>query len=363
MRLRRSFSLLAVGLVAVACAAPAATLPPVTQAPVASLPTIPTGTPVATTPAPATPTPVASTTPSGPPATASAVPSAIASAVATGSPAVTAPPRPDACATDQLVLKNPGRLTLSTDNPAYPPWWGGDPKKQYPTQPSGGVKWKISNPYSQMGYEGATAYAIATTLGFTPDQVDWLQNTVFEQAFAPGEKPFDFHLAQISITPDRAQAVDFSDPYFDSVQSIVVLQGTPIASATSIADLKQYKLGAAANTTSYDLIQNAIQPTTAAAVYPNNDTAVTALQNGQIDGLVADLGSAIYMRDVQLTGAAIVGQFASTVQIDHVGAVLDLGSPLTPCVDWAIQTLKANGTLQQFFVQWLNSGQDIPLLQ
>jgi len=262
-----------------------------------------------------------------------------------------------------MTLKNAPRLTLSTDNPAYPPWWGGDPKTQYPNQPAGGVKWKVSNPYSMMGYEGATAYAIAQTLGFTPDQVDWIQNTVFEQAFAPGEKPFDFHMAQIAIGPDRAQAVDFTDPYFDSVQSLVALSDNAIKSATSIADLKAFKLGAAANTTSYDLIQSAIQPTTAAAVYPDNNTAVTALQNGQIDGLVVDLGTAFYMRDAQLTGGAIVGQFAATVQTDHVGAVLDKGSPLTPCVDWAIQTIKANGTLQQIYDQWITTGQDIPLLQ
>lgn len=270
---------------------------------------------------------------------------------------------PEACAMTSLVLKNPGRLTLSTDNPAYPPWWGGDPKTQYPNQPSGGVKWKISNPYSMMGFEGATAYAIAQTLGFTPDQIDWLQNTVFAQAFAPGEKAFDFHMAQISILPERAQAVDFSDPYFDSNQSLVALADDPIASAASIADLKSYKLGAAADTTSYDLIQNAIQPTTAAAIYPDNDTAVTALQNGQIDGLVVDLGTAFYMRDAQLTGGKIVGQFASSVQVDHVGAVLDKGSALTPCVDWAIQTMKANGTLQQIYDTWITTGQDIPLLQ
>ena len=262
-----------------------------------------------------------------------------------------------------MTLKNPPRLTLSTDNPAYPPWWGGDPKTQYPNQPSGGVKWKISNPYSQMGFEGATAYAIAAQLGFTPDQIDWIQNTVFEQAFAPGEKPFDFHMAQISILPDRQQAVDFSDPYFDSSQSLLALGDNPITAATSIADLKSYKLGAAANTTSYDLIKNSIQPTTAASVYPDNNTALTALQNGQIDGLVVDLGTAFYMRDAELSNGKIVGQFAPTVQVDHVGAVLDKDSPLTPCVDWAIQTMKANGTLQQIYDTWITSGQDIPLLQ
>jgi polar amino acid transport system substrate-binding protein len=262
-----------------------------------------------------------------------------------------------------LVLKNPGRLTLSTDNPAYPPWWGGDPKTQYPNQPAGGPRWKTSNPYSMMGFEGATAYAIANQMGFTPDLVDWIQNTVFEQAFAPGVKPFDFHMAQISILPDRAQAVDFSDPYFDSSQSLVALTDNAITGATSIADLKAYKLGAAANTTSFDLIQNIIQPTAISSVYPDNATALTALQNGQIDGLVVDLGTAFYMRDAELTGGKIVGQFAPSVQVDHVGAVLDKDSPLTPCVDWAVQSIKANGTLQQIYDTWITTGQEIPLLQ
>ena len=347
MRGRRAFSLLVVSLVLAACSAGPAATPSVMPSEVVT-PPAPTAT--------VTPTMTAE-------ASATVAPSASAEATATVPPTPTVPPMPEACAMANLVLKNPGQLTLSTDNPAYPPWWGGDPKTQYPNQPSGTSKWKISNPYSMMGFEGATAYAIADHLGFLPDQVVWLQNTVFEQAFAPGAKKFDFHMAQISITPERAQAVDFSDPYFDSVQSIVALQGDPITSATSVADLAQYKLGAAVNTTSYDLIQNAIQPTTAAAVYPDNDTAVTALQNGQIDGLVVDLGTAFYMRDAQLDGGTIVGQFAPTVQTDHVGAVLDKDSPLTPCVDWAIEAMKADGTLQQIYDTWITTGQEIPLLQ
>ena len=367
MRIRTPLALLSVGLVLAACAGPAASP---SSAP-SSAPTTKPATVAPVTVAPATAAPSAAPTSapsqaatSQPTQVASVAPSAPASPVATESPAVTLPPMPEACAMGSLVLKNAGRLTLSTDNPAYPPWWGGDPKTQYPNQPSGGPKWKISNPYSQMGFEGATAYAIAQTLGFTVDQVDWIQNTVFEQAFAPGEKPFDFHMAQISITPERAQAVDFSDPYFDSVQSVVAVADNGIANVASIADLQAYKLGAAANTTSYDLIQNAIKPTTAAMVYPDNNTAVAALNNGQIDGLVVDLGTAFYMTGSgQVSNGKIVGQFAPTTQTDHVGAVLDKDSPLTPCVDWAIQTLKANGQLQQIYDTWITSGQDIPLLQ
>jgi polar amino acid transport system substrate-binding protein len=331
MAFRRALTLVSIaGLALSACTGPAAT-----AAPTASPTLAPT----------ASPTPTAAPTPS---------PS----------------PSPDACAPENLTLKNPGRLTLSTDNPAYPPWWGGDPDTQYPNEPAGGDGWSISDPYSMEGFEGATAYAIAQAMGFGPDKVDWIQNTVFEQAFAPGPKLFDFHMAQISIRPDRAQAVDFSDPYFDSNQSVLALTPNAITGATSIADLKAYKLGAAANTTSFELIDTVIKPTAEPQVYPDNTTALQALKNGQIDGLVVDLGTAFYMRDGELEDfdtpkpeGTIVGQFGPVVQVDQVGAVLDKGSPLTPCVDAAIAKIKADGTLAGILDKWINTGQDIPFLQ
>ena len=81
-------------------------------------------------------------------------------------------------------------------------------------------------------------------------------------AFAPGDKPFDMHLAQISITDERAQAVTFSEPYFESFQALLALTPNAITGATSIEDLKSYRLGAALNTTSLDFLENGIAPTT-----------------------------------------------------------------------------------------------------
>src|SRR5262245_54183520 len=92
-----------------------------------------------------------------------------------------------------LPVKTPGSITLSTDNPAYPPWWGGTPPE--------GSEWTLGYPPSGEGYEGATAAAVAAALGFTPETTTWIPNAEFTAAFAPGDKPFDFHLAQISITP------------------------------------------------------------------------------------------------------------------------------------------------------------------
>ncbi len=260
------------------------------------------------------------------------------------------------CAKDQLALKNPGRLTLSTDNPAYPPWWSDADKPA-------DVEWELGYPPNGQGYEGATAAAVAAALGFAPEEIDWIPNTVFENAFAPGPKPFDWHMAQISITPDRAQAVDFSDSYFDSNQSLVALADTPTAAATSIADLKDKRLGAAVGTTSLAFIENVIAPTSGAQVFNDNAALVQALQNGQIDGLVADIYSAIFMRDVQLTGAVLVGSFSSEQQVDQMGMVLEKDSALTACVNQALAVIKSDGTLQSIHDTYIGGGEGLPVLQ
>ena len=274
------------------------------------------------------------------------------------------------CQKEDLALKNPPRLTLSTDIPAYPPWWGGDPATQYPNEPDDAPEWELSDPYSMEGYEGATAYAIAEALGFAPDEVDWIPNAVFEQAFAPGEKAFDFHLAQISIRPERAQAVDFSESYLDANQAILALTPNEITSTTSIEDLKAFQLGAAANTTSFELIEDVIQPDQQPLVFPDNATALTALRNGQIAGLVVDVQTAIFMRDAELEDfdtpdpeATVVGQFADTAQVDEVGLVLQKDSPLTPCVNQALAIIKADGTLDAIYEEWISTGQEIPFFE
>ncbi|MEP7379216.1 MAG: transporter substrate-binding domain-containing protein [Chloroflexota bacterium] len=323
--------------------------------------------------------PAATPTPAPTPApTATAAPTLAPTTPPTATPtlAPTAAPTPtevaDACATP--TLKNPGRLTLSTDIPAFPPWWGGDASQQYDNEPAGGSAWSSADfsaePYSKEGFEGATAYAIAAAMGFTPDKVDWVANPVFEQAFAPGPKPFDLHMAQISIRPERAQAVTFSDPYFDSNQSLLALTPNAITGATTLADLKAFKFGAAANTTSYQLITDVIQPTADATVYNSNADALTALNNGLVDGIIVDLSTAFYMRDAELEDfstddpeGTIVGQFGPPATPDEVGAVLELGNPLVSCVNQAIAQIKADGTLQGILDQWINTGQDVPFFE
>src|SRR5580765_8020861 len=77
-----------------------------------------------------------------------------------------------ACA-DNVI--HSGTLTIGTDNPAYPPWFGGGQKK--------GTPWKINDPSTGKGFESAVAYAVARQLGFARANVKWAY-TPFAKSYA-----------------------------------------------------------------------------------------------------------------------------------------------------------------------------------
>ncbi len=246
-----------------------------------------------------------------------------------------------------------GQLTIGTDNPAYPPWFAGGSKTS---------KWKINDPATGKGYESAVAYAIAKKLGYAKANVAWTY-VPFNKAFAPGKKSFDFDINQISYTPARAKVVNFSKSYYDVNQAIVVLKGKPISKVTTVSGLKPYKLGAQLGTTSYSYIKDTIKPSSSTAVFPQNAGAVQALKNGQIDGLVVDLPTAFYVTAVQVPGSTILGQFPTKSGGERFGMVLSKGNPLTSCVNRALASLKASGTLTKIQQQWLAKATGAPVLK
>jgi len=261
------------------------------------------------------------------------------------------------CVKEKLAVKTAGKLTLSTDNPAYSPWFQGGNE--------GATVWTgdyNNDPAKGQGYEGAVAYAVAAKLGFTADEVVWI-HTTFENSYAPGAKSFDLYLAQVSIKPERAEAVDFSAGYYAAAQGVVTIEGSPIAGATSLADLKTAKLGAMIGTTSLDAINETIKPDTEVAVFNTNDEALAALNGGLIDGVVTDVPTAFYMRDAQLTGGIIVGQIPSTDELEEFGFVLEKGSALTACVSAAVKALGDDGTLASLLTEWIADKASAPVLK
>jgi polar amino acid transport system substrate-binding protein len=246
------------------------------------------------------------------------------------------------CDKGSLDLVNAGQLTIGTDNPAFPPWFEGT--KEFDP-------WDPTTEPTKKGYEQETAYAIAKQLGFTDAEVKWTV-VPFNQSFRPGPKSFDFDINQISYLPARAQAVDFSDSYYDVEQAIVTVEGSKIADAGSIADLKDAKLGAQIGTTSLDAINDTIQPSTEPSVYDTNNDAVSAIKAKQVDGIVVDFPTALFMSAVQLDNGKVVGRLAADGS-EYFGVVLEKDSSLTECVNEAIQKIKADGTLDELEQKWL----------
>ncbi len=245
------------------------------------------------------------------------------------------------CGVDELELVQPGMLTVATGEPAFPPWVMDD------------------DPTNQEGFEAAVAYAVATQLGFTPQQVTWVR-TGFDEAVAPGPKDFDFNLQQYSITDERDEVVDFSVPYYVTDQALVAFADSPVAGANTVADLKGFTLGAQIGTTSLDYIEEVIQPDTAPPVYDTNSDAKSALDAGQVDALVFDLPTAYFITAVEMPDTTIVGVLeASEAQADRFGLLFADGNSLVDCVNGALEVLEADGTLDALAEQWLASEGEI----
>ncbi len=238
-----------------------------------------------------------------------------------------------------------GTLTIGTGSPAFSPWVENDA------------------PESGEGFEAAVGMAIAAELGYEGESVVWVRTT-FDEAIAPGEKNFDFNMQQYSITPEREETISFSDPYYSSNQAIVALSDSPAEGATTVADLADVKFGAQAGTTSLTFINEIIKPTNEPFVYDDNAGAKAALEAGQIDAIVVDLPTGLYISAVEIEGTSVVGQFPSSAGglTDDFGAVFTKDSPLVACVNTALAALKESGELAKIEQAWLSDNAGVPVI-
>jgi polar amino acid transport system substrate-binding protein len=263
------------------------------------------------------------------------------SAGSSNEPAATATEAADACDPAGLELETDGVLTVGTDKPAYPPYFEDD------------------DPSNGKGFESAVAYAIADELEL--DRVEWTV-VPFNASFAPGPKDFDFDINQISITPKRAERVDFSDPYYTAPQAVIALKSSDAANATSLADLQDAKLGVQIGTTSLDAVMETIQPSSQPQVFNDSNDTVRALKTERVDAIVVDLPTAFYLTAAEVPEAKIVGQFDAPGG-DDWGVVLEKDSPLTDCVNQALAALKEDGDLQELTDKWMGGQAGAPELQ
>ena len=243
----------------------------------------------------------------------------------------------DRCEMDDPPLYTEGVLTVATDSPAYPPWFKGSPKD-----------------YS--GYEGDVAKEIAKRMDLP---IKWVVEP-FNKSYAPGAKDFDFDINQITITPQRKQAVEFSQGYFANAQGILVMKDNPAADAESLSDLKNLTIGAQVGTTALDFVNETVEPAEDPKVYDTTNDAKSALESGQIDVFVTDLVTTVYLRDFEIDGSTVIGKYPRSEQF---GILLQKGNPLVGCVNEALTSMKQDGTLEELQKEHLQQYLDVPTLE
>jgi len=246
------------------------------------------------------------------------------------------------CKPGQLPTSENGVLTIATDKPAYPPYFEDD------------------DPTNGEGFESAIAYAIADQLGYPKAKVKWTVEA-FNSSFAPGPKDFDFDVNQISITPPREKAVDFSAPYYTANQAVVALKDSDAATAASLEELQDAQLGVQIGTTSLEAAEEEIDPSSRPEVFNTSNDVVQALKNEQIDAVVVDLPTALYLTAVQVPEATVVGQFSAPGG-DQWGALLEKDSQLTACVSAAVEELESSGELEKITQRWMSKAAGAPEL-
>lgn len=249
------------------------------------------------------------------------------------------------CATGKTLSE--GTLTIATGNPAYYPWVMDD------------------SPESGEGFEAAVAYAIAEKMGFGSNDVDWVR-TSFDEAIQPGSKNFDFNMQQYSITPERAEMVDFSLPYYTSAMAVLTTKRVIAGGVEpTIAGLKGLKWGAVATTTALPLLNDLIKPASDPLLYNDNADVNAAIMAGQIDAAIYDLPTALYLAAVVVEDGGLLGQFPpeQSENPDQFGLLMEKGNPIKECVDAAITELTQSGALAALEAEWLAQATGVPVIK
>jgi len=238
--------------------------------------------------------------------------------------------------TEVSGLITDGTLTVGTELPA-PPFWIGDD-------------------YDSLtgGFEVDLAKEIAKRLNLATTK---FVEMPFTGLVAGQQCDCDINFSQVTITPDRAKVVQFTEPYFDANQGILVKKGTTVA---NLDEAKGLQWGGQVNTTGVAYINDTIKPTKEARLYDRTVDAFAALSAGQIQAVLLDtpivLGA---VKEKQIPDGEVVGQFKTGEQY---GAVVNKGSPNLNAFNQVIKTLKTEGFIDQLLQKYFSDQVSVPVI-
>ena len=248
----------------------------------------------------------------------SAAASSVASSAAASSEAASA-------VATELTTVEAGKLTMAT-NAAFPPY--------EMTTDAGEFE----------GIDIETAQAIADKLGLEL-QIDDMDFDAALLSVQQGKA--DIVMAGVTVTDERKAVMDFSDNYATGIQSIIVPEGSDIASPD---DLAGKKIGTQRGTTGYIYCSDDFGDENVVA-YDDGLTAVQALNNGQVDAVVIDNAPA---KEFVAANPGLVIFDTSYAEEDYAIGMAK-GSSLEDAVNAALEELKADGTLQSIVDKYITA--------
>ena len=252
--------------------------------------------------------------------------SSAASSVAASSEAASSEAASTSAAAAELTTVEAGKLTMAT-NAAFPPY--------EMTTDAGAFE----------GIDIDTAQAIADKLGLEL-QIDDMDFDAALLSVQQGKA--DIAMAGVTVTDERKNVMDFSDSYATGIQSIIVPEGSDIASPD---DLAGKMIGTQRGTTGYIYCSDDFGDD-AVVAYDDGLTAVQALNNGQVDAVVIDNAPA---KEFVAANPGLVLLDTSYAEEDYAIGMAKGNTALEDAVNAALEELKADGTLQSIVDKYITA--------
>ena len=228
----------------------------------------------------------------------------------------------------KLVTLVPGALSVRPDLPA-PGWWNGD-----------------SPDTIKDGFEYCMAANMAYRAGL--DRVI-VVNRSFAQVLTGQAKGFDIALSQITITDERRKVVDFTEPYYNSDQGVLVRSGVRVDKSA----IKKMRLAVEQGTTTFDFVVDHIKPVEPPRVFQQTAPMFTALAAGQVDAVLYDTPTVLAQAKQSHGAFQVVGRYDMG---ERWGGLVNKGSPNLVAFNRLIGDFRKDGTLQRLTDTYLAPG-------
>lgn len=207
-----------------------------------------------------------------------------------------------------------------------------------------------------VGYDYDIFNEICTRINCQPEFVETSWDAMVAVMGGEGSTDtFDVGADGITITEERAQNVDFSIPYITSAQVLLVrIDEDRFVEPSEFAADPELLIGTQIGTTNYDAAVELVGADRVTA-FDQFGPAVQALINGDVDAVMIDNVAGQGYVGVNADQLKLTGE---PVRSEELGFIFGKGSPLVEPVNWGLEAMQADGTLETLYAKWFESEQE-----